>query len=74
MSKRVALLFIVILTVSSLKVGNFALASITKPSVPEFTVKLADHSYDVPPSTTATTDPYTGKQTVTTQPGYHVEN
>lgn len=42
-----------------------------KHSIPEFTLKLADHSYDVPPSTTTT---YTGKQTVTTQPGYHVEN
>jgi hypothetical protein len=37
-------------------------------------LKLADHSYDVPPSTTTTTNLYTGKQTVTTQPGYHIEN
>ncbi len=43
-------------------------------SIPEFTIQLADHSYDVPPTTTTSTDPYTGKQTVTTQPGYHVEN
>jgi hypothetical protein len=76
MSKRVALLFIVILTVSSLIAVTAvpALASVPKPSVPEFTLKLADHSYDVPPSTTTTTDPYTGKQTVTTQHGYRVEN
>ncbi|MCL2642569.1 MAG: hypothetical protein FWD52_03530 [Candidatus Bathyarchaeota archaeon] len=39
-----------------------------KPSVPQFTVKLVDNSYDVPPSTT--TDPYTG--VTTTEPGYHV--
>jgi hypothetical protein len=45
-------------------------SSITKPSVPEFTVKLIDSSYDVPP--TSSVDPYTG-QTVT-QAGYHVES
>jgi hypothetical protein len=42
--------------------------------IPEFTIQLADHSYDIPPSTTTTIDQYTGKQIVTTQPGYHVEN
>jgi hypothetical protein len=63
------------LALSSLILVESASAqSMPKPSVPEFTVKLADHSYDVPPSTTTTTDPYTGKQTVTTQHGYHVEN
>ena len=44
--------------------------SIPKPSVPEFTVKFVDYSYDVP--TTTSIDPYTGK-TVTNQ-SYHVEN
>jgi hypothetical protein len=48
--------------------------SIPKPSVPEFTLKYVDTSYDVPSSTTTTTDPYTGEQTVTTHPGYHVKN
>ena len=48
--------------------------SIPKPSVPEFTLKFVDNSYDVPPSTTTTTDPYTGEQTVTTESGYHVKN
>lgn len=48
--------------------------SIPKPNVPEFTVKLVDRSYDVPPSTTTTIDPYTGKETVTNQPGRRVEN
>ena len=38
------------------------------PSIPEFTVKLLDSSYDVP--TTYSTDPYTGKQVA--QGGYHV--
>jgi hypothetical protein len=45
-----------------------------KPSVPEFTIKLVAHPYDVPDKTTTTIDEYTGKETTTTQPGYHVEN
>ena len=39
--------------------------SITKPSVPEFTVKLVNHSSDTP--TTYSIDPYTGKNV--THPG-----
>jgi hypothetical protein len=42
----------------------------SKPSVPQFTLKCVDKSYNVPP--TQTTDPYTG--TPITQPGYCVEN
>jgi hypothetical protein len=70
-SKRAALLLIVILIVSSLIVVKAvpALGSIPKPSVPEFTLKLADHSYDVP--TTYSIDPYTGENV--THPGYHVK-
>jgi uncharacterized membrane protein YciS (DUF1049 family) len=45
--------------------------SIPKPSVPEFTLKFVDNSFDVPP--TYDIDPYTGKN-VMTQAGYHVEN
>jgi hypothetical protein len=55
-SKRAALLFIVILTVSSLAIVESAFAqSIPKPSVPEFTVKFVNASYSV-----TTTNPYTG--------------
>jgi hypothetical protein len=43
--------------------------SIPKPSVPEFTLNIVDHSYDVP--TTYSTDPYTGENI--THPGYHVK-
>ncbi|MCW3994750.1 MAG: hypothetical protein NWE98_01210 [Candidatus Bathyarchaeota archaeon] len=43
----------------------------TNPSVPEFTVRYVDHSYDVPP--TYKIDPYTGK-TVVDRNGYHVDN
>jgi len=48
--------------------------SISKPSVPEFAIETVSFPYDAPPTTTTTIDPYTGKETVTTQPGYHVEN
>jgi hypothetical protein len=44
--------------------------SISKPAVPEFTVKLVDRSYDVPSSSSI--DPYTGQ--IVIHPGYHVEN
>ena len=42
----------------------------SKPSVPEFTVKIVDKSYNEP--STQSTDPYTGK--TTTHPSYRVEN
>jgi len=48
--------------------------SIFKPSVPEFTVKMADHSYDVPLTTVNYSNPYTGQQETKTNGGYHVEN
>jgi hypothetical protein len=43
----------------------------SKPSVPDFTVRYVDLSYDVPP--TYGTDQFTG-ETVITQEGYHVDN
>ncbi len=49
-------------------------ASIPNPSVPEFTLKYVDYSYDIPPKTTSTTDPYTNETITTTIPGYRVEN
>ncbi|MEM2098196.1 MAG: hypothetical protein QXU99_00410 [Candidatus Bathyarchaeia archaeon] len=48
-----------------------AQATIPKPSIPEFTVKFVDNSYDVPPAYGV--DPYTGKEMIT-QAGYHVQN
>jgi hypothetical protein len=47
--------------------------SISKPSAPEFNVKYVNNAYDVPPTTSSTTDPYTGKTVTTTTPGYRVE-
>jgi hypothetical protein len=46
-------------------------AYMSKPSVPEFTLKYVDYSYDVPP--TYGIDEYTGK-TIVTKPGEHVDN
>jgi len=48
--------------------------TIPKPSVPEFSIETIDSSYDVPPITSSSTNPYTGEVTTTTTPGYHVEN
>jgi hypothetical protein len=42
--------------------------------VTDFRLEYVDHSYDVPPTTTSKTDPYTGEVTTTNYPGYHVEN
>jgi hypothetical protein len=49
-------------------------SQIPQPSVPQFTVKLVDYSYDVPSKTVTTTDPYNGQTTTTTTPGYHVQD
>ncbi|MFA7397530.1 MAG: hypothetical protein WC046_03500 [Candidatus Bathyarchaeia archaeon] len=49
-------------------------APIPIPSVPEFTIKYVDHSYDVPTTTTTHTNPYTGEVTTKTHQGYHVKN
>ena len=70
MNKRFILLLILISTASSLMVVKPAHSSITKPSVPEFTVKLVDSSYDVP--TSYSIDHYTGENV--THTGYHVES
>ena len=72
MSKLTTLLLIAVLALSSLvMVGSVTAQSITKPSVPEFTVKYVDNSYDVPP--TYGVDQYTGEKVVT-EGGYHVDN
>jgi hypothetical protein len=56
--------------VSLLSVKPANAQSLTTPSVPEFTVKFVDRSYDAAPSTT--TNPYTGQQI--TNEAHHVEN
>jgi hypothetical protein len=75
LGKAVTLLALMALMLSSLlMVKADPVGDTPTPSVPEFTVKLVDHSYDVPTTTTKTIDQYTGKETTTTQPSYHVKN
>jgi hypothetical protein len=77
MHKCTVFLLITCLVVSCLIVHAVAPVSAQtgyKPSIPQFTVKLIDYSYDVPPSTTTAIDQYTGEKVTTTTPGYHVEN
>ncbi len=69
MNKQITLLFILIL-VSTVIVESALAQSISKPSIPEFSLRIVDHSYDVP--TTYSIDPYTGQNI--THAGYHVEN
>jgi hypothetical protein len=65
--------FIIALLFSALAAAVL-LGTVHATSVPEFTLKYVDYSYDVPPKTTTTTDPYTNETITTTTPGYHVEN
>ena len=76
MNRKACLTILVFAFFVSFIVVTVAHAQIATPAppVPEFTLKLTDHSYDISSSTTTTIDPYTGKQTVTTNPGYHVQN
>jgi hypothetical protein len=68
-NKVSTIILTIIIVTSSLLLAPLANAqTIPKPSVPEFTVKYIDNSYDVP--LTTTTDPYTGR--TVTQGGYHV--
>ena len=67
-SKSLALILILIIAISSLSlmmVKPASAQSIPKPSVPQFTLTFQDNTYVVQPTTFATTDPYTGKQTIT---------
>jgi hypothetical protein len=62
--------FAILLLSAPLITSNVS-ASISKPSIPEFSMKYADYSYDIPP--TYGIDQYTGK-TVITRHGEHVDN
>ena len=70
----ISLLIVALVASCLVSVQAFVVNSIAKPSVPEFSVQLVSHPYDVPPKTTTTVDQYTGKETTTTIPGYRVEN
>jgi|LSQX01.1.fsa_nt_gb hypothetical protein len=74
-AKHLTLCLVVILAVSSLLVVLPSNAqTIPKPSVPEITVEFVNRSYNVPPSTTTTTNPYSGEKIVTTKEGFHIQN
>ena len=70
--KALALCLFLVIVASIIPLTQLANSetSTTKPSVPEFTVKLVDSSYDVP--TTSSMDPYTGENV--THAGYRVES
>jgi hypothetical protein len=75
-SKPVAILLVVlVLAASSLIATAYAQSAIPKPSIPEFTVKYVDNSYDYDVQPSYSIDPYTGKN-VTLNIGYtvHTEN
>lgn len=67
MSRSLVLLLITVLVLSSLVM----VGSVFAQSVPEFTLKLVAHPYDVP--STYEIDPYTGEKIITSY-GYHEEN
>ncbi len=74
-SKGLCLLFVVMLvSVSLLAIQRVCAQSNPDSPVPDFTLKLIDHSYDVPERMATTIDPYTGKPYNFTLPGYHQEN
>jgi hypothetical protein len=66
--------FIVLSSLMMLTINPVNAQKPSPPSVPEFSVKLADYSYDVLPSSTTTIDPYTGKETTTNTIGYRVDD
>jgi hypothetical protein len=72
MRKSITLLLVLILTISSLMTVKPVFAqSISKPPVPEFTLRLVEHPYNVAPVTEI--DPYTG-ETKIVEEGRYVQN
>jgi hypothetical protein len=75
--RSLALILILIIAISSLSLMIIKPANAQSSSTataPTFTFKFVDNSYYVSPTTTSTTDPYTGNVTTTTIPGHYVEN
>jgi hypothetical protein len=76
LSKHPALLLIIIMILSSIIVVGTSTASgpLPKPSIPEFTLKYVDRSYEAPSATISTFNQYNNQTTTTTVPGYQVQN
>ena len=71
-SQCLILLLSVLLVIPSVGLVTSAIAqTIPQPSVPEFTVRYADYSYNISP--TYGIDPYSGK-TVQTGGGFTIQN
>lgn len=68
------ILTIIISSLSLVFVKPANAQSIPVPSVPKFTLRLADHSYEVPSTTISTFNPYNNQTATTTIPGYHMTN
>ncbi|MGD6934882.1 MAG: hypothetical protein ACQCN5_11815 [Candidatus Bathyarchaeia archaeon] len=76
-NKTLALLLTLIIAMSCLTLSitkPVNAQTVPKPFVPEFTVQYFDFSYDIPVTTTTTTDPYTGEKVTTRSGGEHVTN
>jgi hypothetical protein len=74
---RILTLLLVILLLTSLLMLTITpvnVQAVSKPSVPQFTVKFVDYSYNIPSTTTTTTDPFTGEKNTITQPGRYMKN
>lgn len=69
--KRTLTIALIIILVASSSTLLLPVSAMNQPSVPEFTLKYVDYSYDTP--VTYGTDPYTG-QTIVTNPSNHVDN
>jgi hypothetical protein len=72
MRNGIALVFVLFVIVMCLAIARpeNTFAETAKPSIPEFTLSIEDHSYEIQP--TYSTDPYTGNS-VKMSDGYHVE-
>jgi hypothetical protein len=73
-TSAVFLTLTVVMVYLTLISGSANAQTIPEPSVPQLSVVFVNHSYDVPSTTTTTTNPYTGEKVVTTDKGYHIQN
>jgi hypothetical protein len=73
MTRTITITLILIMTASTIIMIQSASVAVAvpTPTVPEFTMQIIAHPYDVPP--VYETDQYTGKSVIS-QAGYHVEN
>jgi hypothetical protein len=72
--KKALLAGIILILLVPLVARVYVSAAVSKPSVPEFTLKFVDKSYYTPATTKSTIDPYTNETSTTNIPSCHVEN